>query len=152
MWKIGHSANICNFRYDKRYIGTTPNQKNNYGLPPTAFVVFPNSTSDPTWFADIGASTHVTAEMGNINSANEYIDKKKIMVGNGNKLHISYVGVTYFPTFTVKSLALNKLLHMPEIKKNHINVSQLTLDNHVYMRFHSNSCFVKDKQISKKKL
>ncbi|KAL2475606.1 Uncharacterized protein Adt_36342 [Abeliophyllum distichum] len=43
----------------------------------------PSTVSDPTWFADTGASNHVTADMENLNLANEYYGKEKIMVGNG---------------------------------------------------------------------
>lgn len=29
--KIGHRANMCNFRYDEHYTETLPNQRNGYG-------------------------------------------------------------------------------------------------------------------------
>ncbi|KAL2486507.1 Uncharacterized protein Adt_31263 [Abeliophyllum distichum] len=96
-------------------------------------------------FVTSGASNHVTVEMENINSRNEHTGKEKIMVGNGNNLHISHIGVTCLPTLIDKPLMLNKRLHVPAIKKNLISVSHLTFDNHVYMEFHSNCCFVKDK-------
>lgn len=135
MWqvcdKVGHKANICNFKYDERYRRTPPNQRNSYSLSPTAFKASPNIVSYPTWFADTGASNQVT----NINVVNEYTGKEKIMVENGNKLHISHIGIPHIPTLTDKSLVLNKLLHVPEINKNLIIVSQLTFDNHVVWNF-----------------
>lgn len=79
--KIGHKANICNFRYDECYTGS-PNQRTRSYSQPTALVASPSSVNDPAWFADTRASNHVTAKMGNINSANDFTGKEKIMVGN----------------------------------------------------------------------
>lgn len=67
------------------------------------------------------------------------------MAGNGNKLHISHVGATYHPTLTNKPFVLNKLMHIPEIQKNLVSISQLTSES-FYMVFHYNCYFVKDKQ------
>ncbi|XP_022869974.1 uncharacterized protein LOC111389290 [Olea europaea var. sylvestris] len=69
--KIGHKANIYNFRYDERYTGKPPNQGSSYSSSPTVLMASPNTVSDPAWFADTGASNHVTAEMENINSARQ---------------------------------------------------------------------------------
>lgn len=40
-------------------------------------------------------------------------------------------------------LAINNLLHLPNITRNLISVSKVAKDNKVYFDFHANKCFVK---------
>ena len=57
----------------------------------------------------------------------------------------SHVGHSYFSSpYSSKSFILRNLLHVPNITKNLINVSQFAKDNDVYFEFHSSLCFVKD--------
>lgn len=115
--KVGHRANICNFRYDDRYTGFPPNQRTCYNNSPIALVASPSTVNDPAWYTDTGASNHITSDNGNLTSINEYVGKKKVMVGDGSKFYISHFSTTHIPALNDKSLILNKLLYVPEIKK-----------------------------------
>ncbi|KAL2471126.1 Integrase [Abeliophyllum distichum] len=108
-----------------------------------------DTMSDPAWLANTEASNDVTADIKYLNSEGQYSGKKKIMVGNGDKLNISCIGNSKIPTLTDKPLVLNKLLHVPEIKTNLVSVSQLTADNCVFMEFHPDYCCVKDQSTRK---
>ena len=68
------------------------------------------------------------------------------MVGNGSKLCIAHTGKILVPSLDHKVLQLKNVLHVPCIKKNLLSVSQLAFDNNVFTEFHSNCCFVKDKE------
>jgi GAG-pre-integrase domain len=58
-------------------------------------------------------------------------------------LKIAHKGSSFLST-VIRPLVLNNVLHVLEIKKNLLNVSQLALDNNVVIEFSSSSYFVKD--------
>lgn len=122
----------------------SPNQRFNYNSSPATLLAIANIVSDPAWFADTRTNNHITSDKGNLTSASDYTGKEKVMVGNGSKLNISHFVTSHIPALNDKTLVLNKLLHVPEMKKNLISVSQLTSDNQIFMEFHSNCCLVKD--------
>ncbi|KAL2470878.1 Retrovirus-related Pol polyprotein from transposon TNT 1-94 [Abeliophyllum distichum] len=104
----------------------------------------PNLVEDQAWYADSGASHHVTTNKNNVDEAKEYGGKQKMVVGNGTSLQISHVGSKVFDIESDKSFVLKTLLHVPKIKKNLISVSKLTTDNNVSVEFFPNGCVVKD--------
>ena len=67
-----------------------------------------------------------------------------LVVGNGEKLSIKSIGSATIHT-NQQPLKLKQVLHVPEITKNLLSVSRLTLDNQVYLEFHSGYCLLKDK-------
>lgn len=97
-----------------------------------------------SWFVDSGASSHVTSNKGKLSTVRKYEGNEKLLVGDGNSLHISHIGRGNIHSQNNRSLALNNLLHVLAIKKNLISVSQLTNDNNVFKEFYSDCCVVKD--------
>lgn len=77
----------------------------------------PEHVQDPSWYMDMDASNHVTAELGNLTLSIDYTGKERIIVGNGFRLIISHVGIGFYKT-NDKNLILKGLLHVPQIKKN----------------------------------
>ena len=78
----------------------------------------------------------------------DYKGKGKIPIGNGSKLKILHIGSSnLMPNSASKSLHLTNILHVPEITKNLISISQFIHDNDVIIEFDANSCFVNDKAI-----
>jgi hypothetical protein len=63
-------------------------------------------------------------------------------MGNGSGLSISHVGSSYIGTIN-KPIYLNNILHVPDITKNLLSISQLNHDNVVTVEF-TPHCFVKD--------
>ncbi|KAL2532952.1 Retrovirus-related Pol polyprotein from transposon RE1 [Abeliophyllum distichum] len=78
-----HYASWCSNRYDERYMGSRPNNQNgsNNNSTPSVFVTSPSAIEDLAWFADTGASHHVTAEKDNLTMAKEYNGKERLIVG-----------------------------------------------------------------------
>ncbi|TXG69253.1 hypothetical protein EZV62_004188 [Acer yangbiense] len=142
--KFGHSASVCYFRYDDNYMGSVPTANSNANSP-SVFVATPETVDDTTWYADSGATNHVTNDAGNLDLKSDYRGDESLMVGNGKQLDISHVGLKSLPSLTKHSIILKQVLHVPEIRKNLLSVSRLVNDNDVFIEFHANCCFVKDK-------
>uniref|UniRef100_A0A2N9HY12 Reverse transcriptase Ty1/copia-type domain-containing protein n=1 Tax=Fagus sylvatica TaxID=28930 RepID=A0A2N9HY12_FAGSY len=61
-----------------------------------ALLATPQTASDDQWYADFGATHHLTADLANLNvRADEYQGQDNIRVGNGTGLPIKHVGTTH---------------------------------------------------------
>ena len=89
--------------------------------------------NDLGWYADSGTSYHVTDNAGNIWQKAKYNGNETFTVGNGNKLNIGRIGDSYLHTYVDKVLVLKNMLHVPDIKKNLLSVSQLTVCNDIFV-------------------
>lgn len=94
---------------DESYQPPTQNNNNNnqqqYGKP-AAFFAGPATIVDPAWYADTGATNHVTAELENLK------------VGNNKCLEITHIDSTVLPSSVKsKALTLSNVLRVPFIKK-----------------------------------
>ena len=86
----------------------------------------------------------MTPDLNNLNlHAEEYQGPDQIRIGDGTGLDIKHIGSsklltssTYFP--------LKNVLHVPDIQKNLVSVSQFTHDHDVFIEFHANYFCVKD--------
>jgi len=105
----------------------------------------PSAIVDNSWFADSGATNHVTSDLSQLSIHTDYNGEDHFAVGNGQKLSIHHTGSSKLPC-TTRPLHLNKILHVPSITKSLLSVSQFTKDNNVFMEFHLSCCFVKDLQ------
>ena len=80
--------------------------------------------------------------MANLVVHSEYQRPDRIRMGNGTGLPIRSTSASLlcFSVFFV----LKNLLHISDITKNILSVSQFIADNIVLFEFHHDSCFVKD--------
>lgn len=92
--------------------------------------------ADQGWYLDSGATHHLTNNLQNLNLGVEYSSNQLLHVGNGQGLHISYIGYTCFHTYDI--------LYVPAITKNLISISKLLEDNNITIEFVANLCFIKD--------
>ncbi|XP_052291664.1 uncharacterized protein LOC127900554 [Citrus sinensis] len=90
---------------------------------------------DPAWYIDSGATNHITNDSGKLLDLKPYVGTDKLLVGNGSALHIKHIGSVLLATTTNKPLCLNRVLHVPNIKKNLLSVSKLLVDNNVTLEF-----------------
>ena len=99
------------------------------------------------WFVDSRATNHITSSLNNLSLHSPYNGVDKVFIGNGRRLPISNIDLSqlYTKTDPTSIISLPNVLHVPHMKKNLISVSQLTIDNNVIAKFHSNSCLVKDR-------
>lgn len=103
--------------------------------------------SEMSWYPDSGASSHVTYDLNNLNTAADFQGSERLQVGNGTGLPILHVGesVVKFDSSPPDHVyILKSLLHVPHIRKNLLSVSQFAKDNQVFFEFHPNYCLVKD--------
>jgi len=72
------------------------------------------------------------------------MDNETVRLDIDSGMHISHVGTSYLYSPHSKTCLLSSnLLHVPNISKNLISVSKFANDNHVYLEFHVNYCYVK---------
>lgn len=81
--KQGHVALACWHRMDESYQSHASPHQNSNKADAAAFVATPETVADPSWYADTGATNHVTAELDNMTIGKEYTGHEKLMVGNG---------------------------------------------------------------------
>lgn len=101
--------------------------------------------NDPKFYADSGATSHMTNNKGNIDKPVPYEGNDKIFVGNGQGLHITHVGNASLNTDYGK-LKLNNVLVVPKLKKNLLSVGQLIKDNKCSFEFNSDGFVVKNQE------
>ena len=90
--------------------------------------------NDPNFYADSGATTHITNDSGNITKIAPYKGNKSLYVGNGESLKITRVSETNIKT-NHGNLNLKNVLVVPDIKKNLLSIGKLTNDNSCTIEF-----------------
>ena len=102
---------------------------------------------DSSLFVDSEATNHITSNLNNLSLHAPYNSNNKVSVGNGKKLPISHVGLGHLNTHTQPAsiIPLSNVLHVPNMTKNLISVSQPTRDHDLVAEFNSSSCLIKDK-------
>ncbi|RVW29254.1 hypothetical protein CK203_109744 [Vitis vinifera] len=66
----------------------------------SVFIATPELVSDQSWYANSGATNHVTVELENLSMKSNYHGKDKLVVDNSNKLSITHVGHTEIPSLS----------------------------------------------------
>ncbi|KAG5570128.1 hypothetical protein H5410_059894 [Solanum commersonii] len=146
--KPNHHARNC---YNHNNMDTYPPNRSsnrpqaNLVTPSTNSMMSPSAIVDNSWFADSGATNHVTSDLSHLSIHTDYNGEDQLAVGNGQKLFINHIGSSKLSCAT-RPFHLNKILHVPSITKSLLSVSQFTKDNNVFMEFHPSCCFVKDPQ------
>ena len=124
--KVGHTALRYYYRFDHVFQAPQNNQA-------SAFIATPELASDQSWYADSGATSHVTTELGNLSMKSDYHGESNLTVGNGNKLPITHIDHTKIPSLS-SHLYLRNILLVPQIKKSLLSVSRLTGDNKISLQ------------------
>ncbi|KAL5822962.1 hypothetical protein ACOSQ4_020862 [Xanthoceras sorbifolium] len=55
----------------------------------------PETVSDPAWYADSGATSHVTSDLGKLSHSSVYTGSSKLTVGSGQALAINSIGQAF---------------------------------------------------------
>jgi hypothetical protein len=103
---------------------------------------------DTNWCTDTGAIDHIMSELDKISTKEIYTGQEKIQTANGSGMRISYVGNSTLQTPTC-NLHLNNILHVPRTQKNLLSVHSLTIDNPIFIKYHSCYFLVKDRAMRK---
>lgn len=94
------------------------------------------TTTAADWFVITGATDHMAANTGPVLNATLYTFLGNVTFANGHKLPITHTS----STFIFPNIQLYDVLVFPNIQKNLLSVSKLTLDNHLDVLF-SNQTF-----------
>ena len=133
--KFGHGALKCWNRFNHAF------QANDIPQALAAITLEDGQNSD--WITDTGASTHITGDPGILENVIPYTGTDKVMVGDGNLLHISHIGNARIKAGS-KPIILKNVLLVPNMKKNLISISQLTDDLSCLVEFSSKGFLIKD--------
>lgn len=87
----------------------------------------------------------MTNDLSNISLKFKYRGKSKLIIGNGNELLISHVGIVLLPTCDGTHIQVNNVLYVPQISRNLISISSRTIHNNYIVTFTNGHCVVKDK-------
>lgn len=97
--KSGHAVWSCYHRFDYNF---QPQQFQNTQTGPSntkpqvsAMVASANSTYDPSWYVDSGASSHITPGAQNLLPKTDYSGPEVVQVGNGAGLQIKSIGHSF---------------------------------------------------------
>lgn len=71
-------------------------------------------------YVDSGATAHITNHINNLTISSDYSRGDGLMVGNGNVVPISSIGLNSLPISSAysQSLMLNNILFVPQITKS----------------------------------
>lgn len=99
------------------------------------------SQASSSWLPD--AYSHVAPDLSGFDNFEPYYGKDTLLVGNGKGLPILNIASTTLNSPN-KTLSINKILHVPQIKRNLLFVQRFCQDNNVFFEFHSTFFCVKD--------
>ncbi|PKU63353.1 Retrovirus-related Pol polyprotein from transposon TNT 1-94 [Dendrobium catenatum] len=100
------------------------------------------------WFLNSGASSHLTADSNQLNSAEPYTGNSQVTIGNGRQLSISNTGNGLLPTPT-GNLKLNHIHLVLNLSFNLMSVYQLTRDNVCTISFSSSGYQIKESRANR---
>lgn len=103
-----------------------------------------NDPQDPAWHLDTGAMDHITNNSGNLYSLVPYQGTNSVMVGNGETLPITHIGIATIGS-SPSPIQLYNILLVPSIKKDVLLVSKLTYDYPLTFEFMAPSFVIKDR-------
>jgi hypothetical protein len=116
--RIYHPVFKCYKGFDPSYMGEEKGAN-----AATSYGVYSN------WYADFGATNHVTGELDKLVVKDMYNDHDRIYTTSGSSMHITHIGNSIIRT-PYRDLALNHVLHSPQASKNLASVHRITSDNY----------------------
>jgi hypothetical protein len=132
--KTNHPVFKCYKRFDPNYVGEdkSDNAAYSYGV-------------DSNWYADSGATDHVTGELDKLAIKEPYHGGDQICTASGSGMHIKRIGHSLIHT-PYHDLKLSNILHVPHSSKSLASVHRIASDNNVFFELHPNVFFIKDQE------
>jgi hypothetical protein len=112
-FKKNHTAAECWHRFNENYV---PDQR--FTGTTAAYGV------DTNWYADTGATDHITGELDKLTTEEKYMGEEQIHTASGTGMEISPIGHTtvYTPS---RDIHLNNILYVPKATKNLVSIHRL---------------------------
>ena len=128
--KSGHDVKDCWHRYDEDFV---PEERH-----VAAAIREQEEAGDTIWYADSGATDHVTSELEKLANRERYYGNDQInTAASGGGMDICHIGQSSinFPN-SKRDLLLNDVLHVPQANKNLASMSRLSADNNIFFETH----------------
>ncbi|XP_021819538.1 uncharacterized protein LOC110761381 [Prunus avium] len=100
--KPGHTAITCRNRHNHSYQGHAPSPRltsysPTHHNPIASYTSYPSSHPHhtSTWYADTGATNHITHDLSTISMPSDYAGSEKVTVANGQTLDIHHSGQSH---------------------------------------------------------
>jgi hypothetical protein len=143
-----HTASRCYKRFNRDFLGIGNDGSNTEKQLAMAMSASHGSQGvsqsvDPAWYADSGATHHITHELDKLTTREAYHGTDQVHTANGAGMHIHNVGQAVLSTPSSRSLALNNVLHVPKATRNLLSMSKLSHNNNIFIEFHHHDLFVK---------
>lgn len=137
--KVGHDALCCYHHFDHTYQA----DENRVAVAATSSYAI-----DPNYYADTGATDHITHDLEHLTTRERYTSGDHVQVANWTGVSIAHIGNSSIAGYN-HPFYLNHILHVPKINRHLLQVHKLIADNNAFVEFYPNSFFVKD-QVTKK--
>lgn len=97
-----------------------------YAPQPFTYPSIAKSSQEPRWYPNLGTNHHVTSDPKNLTTSKNYAGLDKLMLENGKSIDVSSSCFNYFSSQfgLARSMSLNNILHVLDIAKNLLSVSQ----------------------------
>lgn len=132
----GHMALKCNNRFNHSF--------QDKDIPQALVAISLEDFQDLEWFPDLGATTHLTNDVGNFSNVRPHKGSDTIIIGNGASLKITHIGNARISTASRK-FHLKNVLVVPEITRNLISIGQLVTALSCIINLSSIAFVIKDK-------
>lgn len=150
--KVGHVASCCFKRFQRNYLGAgNDGRYMDRQLAALSVTGGGSSTStstsypvDPNWYADTGATDHLTNDLDKLTMKEPYRGKNHVQAANGAGMRITHISHSTIPTSS-HPLRLNDILHVPSVSRNLLSVKKICHDNNICFEFHPSYFLVKDR-------
>ena len=119
-----HTSPRCYKRFDRNFLGIGNDGSNTGKQIAMAMVASPGTHSAPqpsidhAWYADSGATHHITHELDKLTTHEPYHDTDQVHPANGAGMRIHNIGQALLSTPSSRSLALNRVLRAPKATHN----------------------------------
>ena len=70
------------------------------------------------WIIDSGCSNHMTNDDMKLEDMTDYKGRRVVLMADNSRLSISHVGKAVIPRYGPRQLQLEKVYHVPGLKKN----------------------------------
>lgn len=133
--KLGRMVLRCWHRFDRSY---QPDE-----TKVAAAAVTGSYAVDPNWYADSGATDHITNDLERMTLQDRYNGNDQVQTASGSGMSIAHVGNSVITT-AARPLLLKNILHVPKINRHLLSIHRLVSDNHASAEFHPHCFLVKD--------
>jgi hypothetical protein len=132
--ETNHPIFKCFKRFNPNYMGEekSANATTSYGI-------------DTNWYADFGATDHVTEDLDKLLMKDTYHGGDQIYTASGLGMRIKHIGHCTIHT-QYHNLKLNHNLHVLQSSKNLESIHQITSDNNIFFELHPDFFFIKDQK------